>query len=447
MAKIAPTSIKYIVHAKFTADVPIEKPDVIGAIFGQTEGLLGEDMEMRELQKQGKIGRIDVELSSEDGSTVGEIEIPSAMDKTETTLIGAALETIEKIGPSETKITVEKIEDVRGSKRDYIMERARQLLAGIQGGDDFKDLGKELGASSKAAALQTYGTENLPCGDISGNEVIVVEGRADVVNMLRQGISNVICMNGVKLPETIKELSREKSVTLFVDGDRGGKLIIRNVTENAKVDYIAVAPEGKEVEELTSKEILQALRKKVPVEEYFSREERGERDSRENRRDRFSRNDRGRGMNREGRSYGYSNDRRGYGERRGYNRYSEEGMEKGESESSETTSENSSEMKASEAPRKKLGKLTAKETEKIKETMQEMAGVKVAVFFNKNLEIIKKLPISRIGNFESSEDIYALAINDTALPNIIRGAERLGVSNLAATNFTITDTDINLVSL
>ena len=65
MAKIAPTSIKYMIYAKFEADGAIEKPDVIGALFGQTEGLLGEDMEMRELQKQGKIGRIDEELSSE----------------------------------------------------------------------------------------------------------------------------------------------------------------------------------------------------------------------------------------------------------------------------------------------------------------------------------------------------------------------------------------------
>src|SRR3989344_241953 len=141
MAKIAPTSVKYIIYARFEAEAAIEKPDVIGALFGQTEGLLGEDMEMRELQKQGKIGRIDVNLNSEDGKTIGEIEIPSAMDKTETTLIGAALETIEKVGPSETKIIVEKIEDVRGSKRDYILERAKQLLGRIEGSSNITDLG------------------------------------------------------------------------------------------------------------------------------------------------------------------------------------------------------------------------------------------------------------------------------------------------------------------
>ena len=246
MAKIAPTSIKYISYANFEAEGAIEKPDVIGALFGQTEGLLGEDMEMRELQKTGKIGRIEVNLQLKDGRTIGEIEIPSAMDKNETSLIGAALETIEKVGPSETKIIVEKIEDVRGNKRDYIMERAKQLLGQMGGGSDgtMKEMSRELTENARTGAIKTYGVENLPCGDLSGEEIIVVEGRADVVNMLKQGVKNVICMNGVKLPETIKELSKEKTATLFVDGDRGGKLIIKNVTENADINYIAIAPEG-----------------------------------------------------------------------------------------------------------------------------------------------------------------------------------------------------------
>ncbi len=268
MAKISPVSIKYIIYAKFSAEGVIEKPDVIGAVFGQTEGLLGEDLEMRELQKQGKIGRIEVSLESKESKTLGEIEIPSALDKTETTIIAAALETIERIGPSDTRIEVEKIEDVRGNKREYIMERAKALMSKIHGESNMENMEEELRDSAKLARLQEYGTENLPAGDLSGEEVIVVEGRADVVNMLKKGIKNVIAMNGVYLPETIKELSNNKETTLFVDGDRGGQLIIKNVTGNAKIDYIAVAPDGKEVEELTSKEILQALRKKSKVGEY-----------------------------------------------------------------------------------------------------------------------------------------------------------------------------------
>jgi len=387
MAKIAPSSIKYIIYANFEAEGAIEKPDVIGAVFGQTEGLLGEEMEMRELQKQGKIGRIDVNLTLKDGKTIGEIEIPSAMDKNETSLIAAAIETIEKVGPSETKVKIEKIEDVRGSKRDYILERAKQLLGDMSGSHDMKDFGRELTESSRAERIKTYGTENLPCGDLSGEEIIIVEGRADVVNMLRQGVKNVICMNGVKLPETIKELTKEKIVTLFVDGDRGGKLIIKNVTENANVAYIAVAPEGKEVEELTGKEILQALRRKVSVKEYFQYE----------------------------------------GKERRYSR---------EEESS-----------VSEEPRKKKEKMTDKEVEKVKGVMDEMIGTKAAVLFNKKMEVIGKMPLGRLFYFKPEEDVYVLAINDTAIPGIIKAAEQMNVSNLAAKNFTTTNTDVNLVSI
>jgi DNA primase len=402
MAKIAPSSIKYIIYASFEADGAIEKPDVIGALFGQTEGLLGEDMEMRELQKQGKIGRIDVELNLEDGKTLGEIEIPSAMDKSETSLIAAAIETIEKVGPSETKVVVDRIEDVRGSKRDYILERAKQLLGSMNGSHDMKEFGRELGESAKVASMKTYGIENLPCGDISGEEIVIVEGRADVVNMLKQGVKNVICMNGVKLPETIKELTKEKHSTLFVDGDRGGKLIIKNVTENADIDFIAIAPEGKEVEELTSKEILQALRRRFTLKEYKEYEERS-----------------ARWAKREGRT-----------------------EEKTDNEKEEVGDKDSGAEVESN-----VEKITKEEKEIVKEALDEMIGTKAAILFNREMKIIRKMPLSRLFYFKPEEKVYVLAINDTASPNIIRVAESIGVSNLAAKNFTITNTSVNLVSI
>ncbi len=260
-----------MIYASFRAEGPLEKPDVIGAIFGQTEGLLGSDLEMRELQKEGKIGRIEVELEIVDGKSVGEIQVPSALDKSETTLIAAALETIDRIGPTEAHIEISKIEDVRGTKRDYILERAKRLLHGLDEGGSFKEMSESLKVESRAARLQEYGEEKLPAGDLSGNEIIVVEGRADVVNLLKYRVNNVIGMNGTKLPPEIIELSKEKEITIFVDGDRGGQLIARNVIENAQVAYVAVAPEGKEVEELTGKEILIALRKRVPVSDFLAR--------------------------------------------------------------------------------------------------------------------------------------------------------------------------------
>jgi DNA primase len=398
MAKISPVSIKYIVHAKLEAEGAIEKPDIIGALFGQTEGLLGEDLEMRELQKTGKIGRIEVSTSYENGKTSAEIEVPSAMDKTETTIIAAALETIERVGPSDTKITIEDIEDVRGSKRDYIMDRAKKLMEKLgEKTNDIDEMTNEIKTSAKLSKLQTYGTENLPCGDISGDELIIVEGRADVVNMLKNGVKNVIAMNGMKLPETIKKLSYEKpEVTLFVDGDRGGNLIIKNVTENAKIDFIAMAPEGKEVEELTGKEILQSLRKKVPNREYSSQQR-----------------------------------------RRGFRSYDEE-----HSSPSESNSE-----QPEQRAEKKINKMTDAEKEKIKKDVEELVGTKGAIIFNKDLVKIKKIPSSRLYAADVQEEPYVVAIDGTATPKIIEICEQLGCHNLIATNFVNIDTNINLVSL
>jgi DNA primase len=282
MAKISPVSIKYMIHANFTAEGALEKPDVIGAIFGQTEGLLGAELEMRELQKEGKIGRIEVDLDRRDKMTTGKIKIPTALDQSETTLVAAAIETIERIGPSDAQIEIEKIEDVRGSKRDYILERAKKLMSEIKGSTDSREISNEIKDSAKTSNIQEYGEEKLPCGNISGREIIVVEGRADVVNLLRAGVNNVIAMNGTKLPNAIKELSKEKEITLFVDGDRGGKLIVQNVADNASIDYVVVAPDGKEVEELAGKEILMILRRRVPLNEFLRREGMQKRESTDN---------------------------------------------------------------------------------------------------------------------------------------------------------------------
>lgn len=414
-------SIKYIIHAKFEASGAIEKPDMIGAVFGQTEGLLGDDLEMRELQKSGKIGRIEVNINYGEGKTTGEIEVPTAMDKTETTLIAAALETIERVGPTDTKISIEEIEDVRGSKRDFILERAKKLMEKF-GSDDMEidEMSEEIKDSAKLAKMQSYGTENIPCGDISGDELIIVEGRADVVNMLKKGIKNVIAMNGTKLPESVVELSKEKdSVILFVDGDRGGNLIIKNVTENAKIDFIAMAPDGKEVEELTGKEALQALRKKVPAKEYKQdSRSRGVREYRDDRRP----------------SYKDRDDRRpSYGDR--------------DSRDRRPNYRDREEKPKTDRSERKVKKMTAKEKEEVKGKVEDLVGTKGAIIFNEKLEEIKKLPAGRLGSAEISEDAYVIAIDGAATPKLIENCEKLGCSNLIASNFVSADTDINLVSL
>ncbi|MCQ5373924.1 MAG: DNA primase DnaG [Candidatus Methanomethylicia archaeon] len=267
-----PTTAKYTIYAGIEIDGVVDKPDVIGAIFGQTEGLLGEELDLRELQKSGRIGRIQVELESKSGRSYGEMIIPSSLDRVETAIIAAAIETIDKVGPCSAKVYIKKIEDVREEKRRKIIERAREILIHWETESTFeiKELSEEIMKSVRVHEISKYGPENLPAGpDVDKSDtVIVTEGRADVINMLRHGYKNVIGMEGASVPDTIKELSKKKTIIAFVDGDRGGELILRELLQVADIDYIARAPPGKEVEELTGKEIAKCLRSKIPVEQY-----------------------------------------------------------------------------------------------------------------------------------------------------------------------------------
>jgi len=271
MGKIAQSSSKYIIHAKIEAEGVIDKPDAIGAIFGQTEGLLGADLELRELQRSGRIGRIEVEIETRNGKSGGTIIIPSSLDKAETSIVGAALEVIERIGPCDSKIKVGNIEDVRVSKRTQVIERAKELLRDLQTKvlPDSQEISNEVASSVRVMEIQEYGRDRLAAGPAidSEDEIIVVEGRADVINLLKYGFKNAIAMNGTSVPETIIELSKRKIITVFVDGDRGGNLILKSLFGCAEIDFATRAPAGKELEELTQKEIHKALRSKMAAEQ------------------------------------------------------------------------------------------------------------------------------------------------------------------------------------
>ncbi len=262
---------KYLIHAEIVADGVVERPDVVGAIFGQTEGLLGEDLDLRELQKTGRIGRIEVKVESRGGKSFGEIKVPSSLDKIETAILAAALETIERVGPCSAKIRILKIEDVRASKRRKIVERAKDILRDLFEEPEIESekIADLVRQAVRAEEVIEYGEEKLPAGPAvdESDAIIVVEGRADVLNLLRHGIKNVIAVEGTNIPKTIAELSKKKTVTAFLDGDRGGDLILKELLQVADIDYVARAPEGKGVEDLTQKEIVKSLRNKVPVEQ------------------------------------------------------------------------------------------------------------------------------------------------------------------------------------
>ena len=266
---IDPNSSKYVIRASIRANGVVNKSDVVGAVFGQTEGLLGDELDLRDLQKSGRMGRVEVDIKSDKGKSSGEIVISSSMDQVETSVFAAALETVERVGPCKATVKVMALEDSRNSKREVIIERARNLLI-----DLIKD-SRSAGSTITDTVRQVLQTEeivrfkgNLPAGPNveTSDAVIVVEGRGDVLNLLRHGIKNAVAVEGTNIPSSVSDLSKERTVTAFMDGDRGGEMIIQELLQVAEIDFIARAPDNTEVEHLTHKQIMKCLRDKVSAE-------------------------------------------------------------------------------------------------------------------------------------------------------------------------------------
>ena len=260
-------SAKYLIHADIRTGGVVERSDVVGAVFGQTEGLLGDELDLRDLQESGKLGRIDVEVESERGSSFGEITIASGLDRVQTAILAAALESIDRVGPSTADIEVRTIEDVRSAKRREVVERAKELFAEFDATTmSSEDLVEEVRRSVRVEDITEF--HGLPAGPrvADSDAIIVVEGRADVLTLLRYGIKNAIAVEGTDVPDAVAELTDGRTVTAFLDGDRGGDLILKELSQVGEIDYVALAPTDRSVEDLSRSEVMDALRDKVPFE-------------------------------------------------------------------------------------------------------------------------------------------------------------------------------------
>ena len=298
------TTTKYLIHAQINANGIVEKPDVVGAVFGQTEGLLSNDLDLRELQRTGRIGRIQVNIQSNSGRAKGEIVIPSSLDRVETAILAASLETINRVGPCEAEIQTTHVEDVRAVKREQVVNRAKEIYKKMveSVGPTSMRMIEEVREAMRVHEISEYGEDRLPAGPSihTSDAIIVVEGRSDVLNLLKYGIKNTVAVEGVSVPKSIGELSKKRTTTAFVDGDRGGELILKELLQIGDVDYITRAPKGKEVEDLEKDEVLVALRDKVPTAQFLAtsnilndnnngKKENGKRNDRNNRKQRFNR--------------------------------------------------------------------------------------------------------------------------------------------------------------
>ncbi|PIN76847.1 hypothetical protein COV17_00805 [Candidatus Woesearchaeota archaeon CG10_big_fil_rev_8_21_14_0_10_36_11] len=437
MAKISPVAAKYIIHSTINIEGVVDRPDVIGAIFGQTEGLLGNDLELRELQRSGRIGRIEVNVNTSSGKTNGEIIIPSSLDKTETAIVAAALEIIQRIGPCNAKLEVNSIEDVRTSKRQFVIERAKELLQHLTNTTlpDSQELADEVSQSVRMMEVVDYGREKLAAGPSveESEDIIIVEGRADVLTLLKHGFKNAIAMNGTSCPQTIKDLSRRKSTTVFVDGDRGGNLIIRELLSVADIDSVCKAPDGKEVEELTKKEIHKALRGKITAEQ--AKLELGVDDN---------------GALKDGPvelSRNYTRPQQNSNQRRNGSPVRPNVRPMNPSRNGNNINNN---VQSSPPRPSQQGKRLANDEKKVlKQTMEDLFGTRGACIFDQKLNVLGKVPLSELGSTIKSLNggVYTLALDGTVDLDLVRLAEKVGVTHIVGTSSKVKEAQkINIVT-
>ena len=271
-----PSEGKYVIHATIRVDGTVARKDVVGAIFGQTEGLLGEGLQLRKLQRTGRIGHVDVNLNNNKGRVQGQIEVSSSIDQVSTAVIGAALETIDRIGPCKAVIKVKEIENIRSAKRDHVIDRAKELLLGIVNSAS----GESKNILDEVRSVLTLDTEIEFEGMTAGpnvresDAIIIVEGRNDVRNLLKFGINIAIATMGSGIKPKLAELvSNKKTVTAFLDGDRGGKLLLMEIsgTLGKSLTHVAFAPQSREVEHLEGKVVTKCLAQKEPASKAVAR--------------------------------------------------------------------------------------------------------------------------------------------------------------------------------
>ena len=398
-SSLDPSTTKYLIKAKIKADGVVEKPDVVGAIFGQTEGLIGDDLDLRDLQKTGRMGRIEVEMKSNKGKSDGEIMIPSSLDQVETAILASALETIDRVGPCKATINLISVSDVRAERKRRIIDRAKEILQDMMeksriGGIDLTDTVRQ---SVQVEEITLFGDNKCPAGPNidSSDAIIVVEGRSDVLNLLKYGIKNVVAVGGTNVPKTIKELSQAKVVTAFVDGDRGGELILKELMQVAEIDFIARAPRTSEVEELTQKQIIKALRNKVPSEQFVELYGLGENGK---------------------------DDKGGKDKKGGYQRGGKRDYKKGGSQ------QKKSPPKPPPEPPKKLNP----DQEKFKGILKGLSGTLKAHILSKDWNVIKEVPVRNLADTlsGSQEDIETVVFDGIISQRLLDIATEHKIKNI-----------------
>ena len=430
--------VKYHVKLKFDVDGLVEKADIIGAIFGQTDGLLGPEMNLNELQKVSKVGRIEVNVDTKSNSARGDALIPMSTDISTAALIAAAIESIDKVGPFQAKFSLVGIDDIRAIKKKVIVDRAKKIVQewATKTISEGEEMLKDVYDASKPGRLTTFGKAQLACGVgvFDSDWIILVEGRADVINLLRAGYDNSIAIEGAKIDETILKLTDGKKTVAFIDGDRAGDLILKELQGLVDIDKVYRAPPGREVEECTPLEISEILK---DVEQFIK--------------DRYSENHsalptnvqqfrnsqrNGHGLklvNEQESSAGFDYQKESPNSNRNNYPKEESANPNGTSPSvsSTTSSLSTSSSSSLTPPPNPISKEDEEVISTVKKVFQEINETLEAMVFDKSMKKIVKIPISEIlKKITNLKDGNLLVLDGIVTPRLVEAANKSGIKHI-----------------
>ena len=420
LIQLPETIVKYLAKLSFEIDGAVDKADIIGAIFGQTEGLFGPEMNLNELQKNWKVGRIEIIIESQNGKAGGSVTIPMSTDISTVSLISAAVEQIDKVGPCGSKFKLLSIDDVRAVKRNAIVERAKEISrnwaskSSSEGEDMLKDISESTIQKGKILA---FGKDECPAGPAinTSNEIIVVEGRADILNLMRVGIENTIAVEGTNVPQTIVELAKTKSLSAFLDGDRGGDLILRELSSVVKLTKVSRATRGKEVEELTPVELLECLNKSEGSDNTKDGNGDQKREGGYQRRDNYQR--------REG---GYQRREGGYQRREGGYQRREGGYQRRDNDSW-----NRDEAPVEQKNYSEVEEIPVELVTKAKDILGELEGSLEAHLYDSSLNEVLKVPVNElVKNLEDNSSSEHLIFDGIVTERLIELADSSGIKSI-----------------
>ena len=265
--------IQNIVHIKIEVAGRVTQSDIIGAVFGQTEEVLGDSLDLRQLQRDSRIGRIEVEVQYNDKGTYGMITVPSYMDSSNTVLIAAALETIQKIGPCTAVTKVQSIENIRDIKRKKIVDHAKKVLEKFMSVSiESQEVVDDVTYGVRMEQVESYGEEGVPAGPSIDNydEIIFVETVDELKNLLKYGIKNVVAFEDCSKKKTLADIASRREVIVFVN--RGKEFFVKKLLEFCDIDnYTKPDVPNKRITELISKELFKSIRSAVSTEQIVQR--------------------------------------------------------------------------------------------------------------------------------------------------------------------------------